>query len=282
MTKQRHSRSSSLLLTLASFAGGCMGDDAELELTDVDLTSEISDDASFGSARIATPDGEMDVSYDIIDGHAIVEGDIDLGPVETLRKKTGHPGALPSLLYGRWSNGTIRYVAPTFNQTAINSAIATLEAQTDINFVQVTTPIWGQDTLFFSKSTDPNVSSSAVGNQGGWQFVKIWPTHGKSVVMHELLHAAGMWHEQSRADRDNFVNVHLSCAPMSRWHNFAKKSLANGTPFGAFDFNSIMIYGSFAFSTSASCPTMTKKNGATFSSNTVLSAGDIAGANLLF
>ena len=45
--------------------------------------------------------------------------------------------------------------------------------------------------------------------------------HG--VVLHEVLHAAGFWHEQSRMDRDQHVRI--------LWHNI---QMGKGDQFGRF------------------------------------------------
>lgn len=58
---------------------------------------------------------------------------------------------------------------------------------------------------------------SYVGRFGGTQLVSLQPPDdkgpnclgGEGRAMHELLHALGIFHEQSRADRDKFVKIHL-------------------------------------------------------------------------
>ncbi len=49
---------------------------------------------------------------------------------------------------------------------------------------------------------------SHVGRQGGPQDISIGTgCEGRGVIMHELIHALGRWHEQSRWDRNNYVTV---------------------------------------------------------------------------
>ena len=49
---------------------------------------------------------------------------------------------------------------------------------------------------------------SKVGRHGGEQIVSIGPgCTTVSIVMHELMHAIGFFHENSRYDRDQFVKV---------------------------------------------------------------------------
>lgn len=51
---------------------------------------------------------------------------------------------------------------------------------------------------------------SGVGRSGGMQVVSLAPTclqKGPGIVLHELMHVLGFWHEHSRADRDRYIRV---------------------------------------------------------------------------
>ena len=49
---------------------------------------------------------------------------------------------------------------------------------------------------------------SRVGRIGGEQTITVGPTCDKrGVVMHEMLHTLGRWHEHNRPDRDTYVTI---------------------------------------------------------------------------
>jgi len=96
---------------------------------------------------------------------------------------------------------------------------------------------------------------SYVGRRGGKQVVSLARRgclyHG--TVQHELLHALGFNHEQTRSDRDNHIKVLLQNVQSGMEHNFRKIATLNqGT---SYDYGSVMQYHRTAFSKNGQ-PTM--------------------------
>ena len=59
--------------------------------------------------------------------------------------------------------------------------------------------------------------------------------------MHEFLHAAGFYHEMARADRDDYITIHLENIQVGRKDSFALEShVDQGTPY---DYLSVLHYG---------------------------------------
>ena len=68
---------------------------------------------------------------------------------------------------------------------------------------------------------------SNVGRVGGAQTLVLGSGCGVfGIVLHEIGHAIGFWHEQSRPDRDDFVEVLINNIFPKRRHNFKKHSTA--------------------------------------------------------
>ena len=68
------------------------------------------------------------------------------------------------------------------------------------------------------------------------------------IVMHELMHAAGFWHEQSRADRDEHITINWANIQTGMEFNFLKYDLRKIDHLGAkYDTCSVMHYGAYAF-----------------------------------
>lgn len=65
-------------------------------------------------------------------------------------------------------------------------------------------------TIFISYHFFCHRCFSSVGKQSDGQILSLGPgCDHKAVIEHELLHALGFYHEQSRTDRDDYVNIWL-------------------------------------------------------------------------
>lgn len=69
------------------------------------------------------------------------------------------------------------------------------------------------------------------------------------VVLHELMHAIGFYHQQSASNRDEFVRINWDNIKPGREHNFNKYADDVVSDFGIeYDYASVMHYSALAFS----------------------------------
>ncbi|XP_011704908.1 PREDICTED: high choriolytic enzyme 2-like, partial [Wasmannia auropunctata] len=87
--------------------------------------------------------------------------------------------------------------------------------------------------------------------QGGRQQLNLQSNgcaHNKGTPIHELLHAVGFWHEQTREERDSFVNINWNNIPQKNQHNFVKAKPGQTKSYGIpYDYGSVMHYSAYAF-----------------------------------
>jgi len=160
----------------------------------------------------------------------------------------------------RWPQGVIPYVIDGSlggQRDDILRAMEVYHSQTCIRFV----PRTNEQNFINIFSGAGCYSYVGLINAGG-QEVSLQANgciyHG--TILHELMHAVGFWHEQSRSDRDDYLNVYLDNVEPNQRHNFDKLG-AEHNRFGIpFDQESIMIYGEKSFSRNGE-PTMLAKNG---------------------
>lgn len=153
-----------------------------------------------------------------------------------------------------WPNGIIPYQISKSLQrhrSTIIHAMRKIEQTTCISFQQ--RQLVHRDYLHL---TNGDGCHSIVGRLGGRQTVSLGNgCHDLGSVIHELCHAIGLYHEHMRYDRDHYLQIHWSNIQPEMMEQFVKIPISEYNPANHFDYNSIMIYGSKAFSKNGG-PTM--------------------------
>ncbi|MDE1463641.1 M12 family metallopeptidase [Spartinivicinus poritis] len=245
------------------------------------------------------------IYYQVIDGLAIYEGDIILGTHEEVQQygvpsfevspwteidDVGEDGeavnefsAPTKNKRSLWPNGVLYYQIdsnyPSQGRSKIEAALKYVASKTNVKFV---------------KRTNQSNYVKVINGSGCWSYVGMTGRQQQlslsypgcvyqGIIAHEFLHALGFYHEQSRADRDNYVTIHWNNIQSGMEGNFRKAD--TDLKVGPYDYYSVMHYSAYAFSKNRR-PTITPKDpnvpADKLGNRSGLSDKDVVGVNYLY
>ncbi|XP_075719675.1 astacin-like metalloendopeptidase [Rhinoderma darwinii] len=141
-----------------------------------------------------------------------------------------------------------------FERSVFNTVMKEFEMMTCVQFVNRS-----NEQAYISIESGSSCWSY-VGKIGGKQIVSLSMSKciSQGLIQHELVHTLGFYHEHTRKDRDNYIDI--------SWENIAKsdysafnhdKGDVQNLPY---DYNSIMHYSMYAFSNVSGRPSMVPKS----------------------
>ncbi|KAF2188066.1 zincin, partial [Zopfia rhizophila CBS 207.26] len=227
------------------------------------------------------------VSYYLVDGWAIIDGDVIFGTeAEILAAAVSPPAvqkrdldefvkrsmSLKPMDSAKWPDGKIYYkwdsgLDKGRKDDFLEAAQIWMDRLPFLQFIEDNGNPKSRKIVAVGGST----SRSPVGCCGG--VMQLAARRSVGTVVHEIGHTIGLKHEQKRPDRDNYININCDeikgpkdCTK-TPWtgnaNQFWKEKPDAYNWAGPYDVNSIMHYNGFTFA-KGSVPVITGKSGITF------------------
>ncbi len=197
---------------------------------------------------------------DLTPGYVLIEGDIQVRLDQYLWLLAGGVG---DATFGgtTWPGGIVPFEFDANVTAAHQQVMLGCMAQISQRAAVTYRGRLGGD-LFWLHIQESNANNSAVGMVAPGQTVNIVSWGFPITIIHELYHALGFWHEQSRPDRDTYIIINSGNIQGGQEFNFLLNPVAS--TYGPYDFDSIMHYDKCAFSngcpagSSCNCPAGTE------------------------
>jgi hypothetical protein len=235
------------------------------------------------------------VTYQIINGFAVVEGDMVIGTATVHTDRAGR------------RNATLNTVHPESNSVNIASALWPKVAgvvtvpYTFIHGQTVFMPaINAFNTLFAGQfkwvprtnqrayveidlnNQSTNACYATLGYTGGKESLQgVAAGCGLSANMHEMGHTMGLAHEQSRVDRNSYISIDFSNIAPASQSQYAQDPFTN-MDLGLYDYVSLMHYAGRGFTRNGNPEMESIPVGMPFGDPPTFSTGDIDALNRLY
>ncbi|GMS84365.1 hypothetical protein PENTCL1PPCAC_6540 [Pristionchus entomophagus] len=195
----------------------------------------------------------------------LFEGDIRVSPFHLrrlIRRQRNRRQAIKGWS-NKWPNGIVPYSLHTsinsYKKNAIEEAISFWQRETCIDFIRRTTEgvylhfVGHDDGCWSTVGRDPAQKEQWISIGNGCEPL--------GISSHEIAHSLGLFHEQSRYDRDDHVTLISSRVPRSLLYNFAKASAREISTYNLpYDVGSVMHYSPVEFTNEAGQPSLVARD----------------------